>query len=212
MLIQTMLADMKAPVDHTRLSGRAYWARVIGRAVLTPAAHVVIIWRISTVLYKSPFTRPFAYLLRTVSGVWGGTDIHPAAEIGPGLVLLHSHKVVIGEGIRIGRNARISHGVSIGGDEGSTEFRGCPTIGDYVQIGMDAIIMGPVVVGDRAQIGAQALVMKDVPPLAIVVGSPARVLRILEPHEHPAPSGDVGLDHVSFCQRLAALGRRRSPR
>ncbi len=187
MLIHTILADMKAPVDHTRLSGRAYWARVIGRTVLTPAAHVVIIWRISTVLYKNPFTRPLAYLLRTFTSVWGGTDIHPAAEIGPGLVLLHSHMVLIGEGVRIGRNARIAHGVSIGGDEGRTDFRGCPTIGDYVQIGMYGIIMGPVTIGDRAQIGAQALVMKDVPPLGIAAGSPARVLRVLEPHEHPVP-------------------------
>jgi serine O-acetyltransferase len=186
-LIQTILADIKAPVDATRLSGAAYWTRVFGRVLVVPAAHVVILWRISTLLYRSPFTRPFAYLLRLFTSVWGGTEIHPAAEIGPGLVLLHSQKVMIGEGVKIGKYARISHGVSIGGDAGTTEFAGCPQIGDYVQIGMDSIIMGPVTIGDRAQIGAQSLVIKDVPELAIAVGSPARVLRVLSPDEHPAP-------------------------
>lgn len=179
-MIQTILADLRSSVDSTRLSGFSYWARVIGRSLLSPAAHVVVMYRISTVLYRNPLTRPFAFLLRTISIVYTGSEIHPAAVIGPGLTLVHCQQVMIGQGVVIGSNARICHNVSIGGDAGSTEFAGCPKIGDYVQIGMAALIMGPVTVGDWSQIGAQSLVIKDVPARAIVAGSPARVLRMVD--------------------------------
>jgi acetyltransferase-like isoleucine patch superfamily enzyme len=51
------------------------------------------------------------------------------------------------------------------------------TIGHDVWIGMDVLILEGVTVGTGAVIGAQSLVSKDVPPYAIVAGSPARVIR-----------------------------------
>ncbi|PTR01287.1 transferase family hexapeptide repeat protein [Mucilaginibacter yixingensis] len=50
-------------------------------------------------------------------------------------------------------------------------------IGNDVWIGANAVIMDDVVVGDGAIIGAGAIVTKNVPPYAIVVGIPGRVLR-----------------------------------
>ncbi|WP_318781382.1 CatB-related O-acetyltransferase [Pseudomonas sp. Marseille-Q5115] len=51
------------------------------------------------------------------------------------------------------------------------------TIGHDVWIGRDVIIMKGVTIGTGAVVGAQSLVNKDVPPYAIVAGSPARVVR-----------------------------------
>ncbi|WP_167858447.1 CatB-related O-acetyltransferase [Methylobacterium nonmethylotrophicum] len=50
-------------------------------------------------------------------------------------------------------------------------------IGNDVWIGSHAVIMMGVNVGDGAVIGANATVTKDVPPYAIVAGSPAKVIR-----------------------------------
>lgn len=50
-------------------------------------------------------------------------------------------------------------------------------IGHDVWIGADVTILKGVTVGHGAVIGAGAVVTKDVPPYAIVVGNPARVLR-----------------------------------
>jgi acetyltransferase-like isoleucine patch superfamily enzyme len=50
-------------------------------------------------------------------------------------------------------------------------------IGNDVWLGVGATIMPGVTVGDGAVIGAHALVTKDVPPRAIVVGVPARVVK-----------------------------------
>ena len=56
-------------------------------------------------------------------------------------------------------------------------MKGITTIGHDVWIGYGAFLRAGVTVGDGAVIGTRAMVMHDVPPYAIVVGSPARVLR-----------------------------------
>lgn len=52
------------------------------------------------------------------------------------------------------------------------------SIGHDVWIGAQAMIAGGVAIGHGAVIGARSVVTKDVPPYAIVVGSPARVVRL----------------------------------
>lgn len=52
------------------------------------------------------------------------------------------------------------------------------TIGNDVWLGHNAVISSGVsVIGDGAVIGAGAVVFKDVPPYAVVVGNPGRVVR-----------------------------------
>ena len=51
------------------------------------------------------------------------------------------------------------------------------SIGNDVWIGANAIIQSGVSIGNGAIIGSGAVVTKDVPPYAIVIGVPAKVLR-----------------------------------
>lgn len=51
-------------------------------------------------------------------------------------------------------------------------------IGNDVWVGSGATILSGVTIGDGAVIGARAVVGCDVPPYAVVVGNPARVLRL----------------------------------
>jgi lipopolysaccharide O-acetyltransferase len=50
-------------------------------------------------------------------------------------------------------------------------------IGDGVHIGIGCSILMGVTIGDGAYVGAAAVVTKDVPPLTVVVGNPARPVR-----------------------------------
>lgn len=60
-------------------------------------------------------------------------------------------------------------------------LHGC-TIGDNVLIGMGAIVLNRAVIGDNCLVGAGALVTegKEFPPGSLIVGSPARVVRMLD--------------------------------
>lgn len=51
------------------------------------------------------------------------------------------------------------------------------TIGEYVWIGSHVIILPGVTIGDGAIIGAGSVVTKDVPPLGIACGNPAKVIK-----------------------------------
>lgn len=50
-------------------------------------------------------------------------------------------------------------------------------VGNDVWIGVQSLVMGGVTIGDGAVIGSRSVVTKDIPPYAIAVGVPARVIR-----------------------------------
>ena len=52
------------------------------------------------------------------------------------------------------------------------------TLGHDVWIGHGAIVLAGISIGTGAAIGAGAIVTRDVPPFAVVVGNPGRVLRL----------------------------------
>jgi acetyltransferase-like isoleucine patch superfamily enzyme len=55
------------------------------------------------------------------------------------------------------------------------------SIGDYVWIGFDAVILKGVTIGTGAVVGARAVVTQDVEPWTVVAGNPARVVKRLTP-------------------------------
>lgn len=54
---------------------------------------------------------------------------------------------------------------------------GATKLGHDVWVGVGAVIRRGVTIGNGAVVGANSFVNKDIPPYAIVVGSPARVIR-----------------------------------
>lgn len=72
---------------------------------------------------------------------------------------------------------RIAFGDSLAGKDGHPASKGETKIGNDVWIGFRAMVLSGVTVGDGSVIGAGAVVATDVPPYAIVVGNPAKVIR-----------------------------------
>ena len=91
--------------------------------------------------------------------------------------------------VHIGNYSSLSAHVAIVGSDHHYDKPGVPvvfsgrppscvtTIGQDVLIGHGAILLRGITVGNGAVVGAGAIVTKDVPPYAIVVGVPAKVLR-----------------------------------
>jgi UDP-2-acetamido-3-amino-2,3-dideoxy-glucuronate N-acetyltransferase len=53
-------------------------------------------------------------------------------------------------------------------------------------IGSSATLLAGITVGEKAIVGAGAVVTKDVPPETIVAGSPARIMRRVDPGKEAA--------------------------
>lgn len=92
--------------------------------------------------------------------------------IEPGIYLAHGQVVIDGL-VEIGTGTAIFPWVTIGLRAG--DWKG-PRIGNGVQIGTGAKIIGPIHVGNNAQIGANAVVVADVAARSTVVGIPARAV------------------------------------
>ena len=118
-------------------------------------------------------------LLTLFNRVVFAVQLPAATQVGRGVKLNYSGLgTVIHARVVIGNDVEIGPGVVIGG---RSEIHEVPVIEDGVHIGVGAKVLGPIRVGRGAVIGANAVVLHDVPPGAVVVGIPARVLRIEPP-------------------------------
>ncbi|WP_286344727.1 serine O-acetyltransferase [Frondihabitans sucicola] len=141
--------------------------------------HAVWAYRVTNRLWRArpfPGARLLARVLSQVARSLTGIEIHPGATIGRRLFIDHGMGVVIGETAVVGDDVLIYHGVTLGGRGPGPGGRRHPSIGDRVEIGAGAAVLGSVTVGSDARVGAGAVVTRDVAPGATVVGVPARPL------------------------------------
>jgi len=99
-------------------------------------------------------------------------DIHPNAEIGPGLIIPHGGPIRVHGDTRIGADCALHHVCTIG----AGPRPGGATIGDHVFIGCHSSIIGAVNIGDGAMIAANSLVISNVPAGFTAIGVPAKML------------------------------------
>ncbi|MCF8237137.1 MAG: N-acetyltransferase [Saprospiraceae bacterium] len=125
------------------------------------------------------------------SKVGSFVEIQRGAHIGKNCKI--SSHTFICEGVRIGDGVFVGHNVSFindlfpkavnadGSQQTDADWKVVETvIGNRVSIGTSVTILGGVQIGEGAMIGAGSVVTKDVPPGALVVGNPARIIRYLE--------------------------------
>jgi serine O-acetyltransferase len=122
-------------------------------------------------------------ILRLVTGI----DLPRRARIGPGLRIWHFGGIFVHFASVIGRNCTIRHQVTIGSRREEFDV---PLLGDDVDIGAGAKVLGKIRIGNRVTIGANAVVLDDVPDDYLAVGVPARIRP-----KSKSVSGDAGPDH-----------------
>ena len=149
--------------DWTREAPCDFWDP--GRKLLL-SIRVYQRWQQRTGVFARIF-RKWIVLRHRFWSVVTGADIPLNCNIGGGLLIPHPNGIVIHPGARIGVNCLIFQQVTVG----TRNSGGLPVIGDHVDIGAGAKILGPVVIGDRAKIGANAVIIKNVESGAVAVGT-----------------------------------------
>lgn len=130
---------------------------------------------------RMPFS--FCYkLLKPMSEILTGIELPCEVTLGRRFRFDHFGGIIISGDAVFGDDCIIRNGVTVGLK--NTGRRGSPSIGDRVDIGAGAKILGPIRIGNDVVIGANAVVLIDVPSNSMAVGVPARVF----PRRTPAPA------------------------
>lgn len=205
---ETIQADLQAPIE--RDPAARGWLDVV---LSYPGFHALVAHRINHALYRAgiPILPRF---LANISRFLTGIEIHPAAQIGKGVFIDHGMGVVIGETAQVGDGCTIYQGVTLGGAS-LTHGKRHPTLGRNVTVGVNAAVLGAIVLGNNAKVGGGSVVVKDVPANATVVGVPARIVaqdgkpvRVVSDRpqvEMPDPTADA---IVKLARRLEQLEQR----
>jgi len=165
-----VLEDLKA--QREGLLGIGFWALLVYRFGHARFA-------IRNEVLRAPWTIVYI-ILNKLAEICCGIVIGATATIGRRLCIEHHGCIVIHGNSVIGDDCLIRHGVTIG-NSGSADPFGAPTIGDRVDFGAGAKVLGRIRIGNDVTIGANAVVVKDVPDFAVVGGVPARIIRIRTP-------------------------------
>lgn len=125
-------------------------------------------------LYKKFCTTiywPIFRLVETITGISLPKDV----EIGGGVRIWHFGNIFVNSGAKIGKNCTLRQGVTIGNRH---ENGPLPIIGDNVDFGAYAQVLGGVRIGNNAKIAAMSVVLHDVEDNVTVAGIPAKPVRI----------------------------------
>jgi len=126
---------------------------------------------------------------RVEIGVWGRAEGEGRIEMGdcvlmsPGSRLSASDEIVIGDGVMMANGVYVTdsdwHTIY---DRTRRDERVTPVhIGDNVWLGDHATVLKGVTIGENSVVAARAVVVSDVPANVIVAGSPAKVVKELDP-------------------------------
>jgi serine O-acetyltransferase len=108
-----------------------------------------------------------------------GIEIYATASIGRRLFIAHQSGIVLHRALVMGDDCIIRQGVTVGlasmDVARKSGWKG-PVIGNRVEIGAGAIIVGAITVGDDVVIGPNAVVLRSVPSGSLVTTTPARTM------------------------------------
>jgi len=160
-------ADLLRYPKRPFLKEQSVWAIAIyrwGRAINQREDGVIK--KILTAIYWPAFR-----FVETLTGI----SLPKDATFGPGLRIWHFGNIFINSGAIVGQNCTLRQGVTIGNRH---ENGPIPVIGDNVNFGAYAQVLGAVTVGHNVNIAAMSVVLHDVPDNATVAGIPAKVVKI----------------------------------
>ena len=131
-------------------------------------------WRytIKSGLFRKPFSLLYKILYKFIQ-VITGIELPCEVTVGKNFRIDHFGGIIISGFASFGDNCVIRDGVTVGLRRVDDPV--APQIGNSVDIGTGAKVLGDITIGDNVVIGANAVVLETVPSDSIAVGVPARI-------------------------------------
>ena len=163
LMFENVCEDFRA--HDRRWGAQGFWALLVYRFGR---------WRygVRPSLLRKLFSAIYHVLYKFVQ-IIAGIELPCEVELGRNFVIDHFGGIIISGYAKFGDNCRIRNGVVVGLRH--VEDKRAPVIGNNVDIGAGAKVLGPIRIGNNVLIGANAVVLCDVPDDSVAVGVPAVV-------------------------------------
>jgi serine O-acetyltransferase len=125
-------------------------------------------------LIRKPLSGLYKVLYKSVQ-ILTGIELPCEVNLGKNFRIDHFGGIIVSGFASIGDHCVIRNGVTIGLRH--THQPLAPRIGNNVDIGAGAKILGDISIGNNVLIGANAVVIKDIPSNSVAVGVPARIIK-----------------------------------
>ena len=162
-----MFANLKEDLKTYKgdWSSQGFWVMVVYRFGR---------WRytIKSALIRKPVSLLYKTLYKLIQ-VITGIELPCEVRVGKNFRIDHFGGIIISGFASFGDNCVIRDGVTVGLRRVDDPV--APQIGNNVDIGTGAKVLGGITIGDNVVIGANAVVLEDVPPNSIAVGVPAKI-------------------------------------
>src|ERR1700722_5450964 len=162
-MFENIRQDLRA--HDGKWGAQGFWALTVYRfGRWRYGVRPLILRKLFSLIYKIAFK-----FIQIVTGI----ELPCEAQIGRNFVIDHFGGIIISGYAKFGDNCRIRNGVVVGLRRVGENY--APVIGNNVDIGAGAKLLGPIRIGDNVLIGANAVVLCDVPDNSLAVGVPAVV-------------------------------------
>ena len=152
--------------------------RLMNRLIRPPELRYIGLFRKTQGIRFAPWKLFYTYRLKRLS-YKTMVQIPARTQIGEGLYIGHSGRVIIHPDAKLGKNMNIGTGVTIG-RENRGKREGAPTFVGDCWIGTNAVVVGNITIGEDVLIAPLSYVNFDVPAHSDVIGNPATII----PKEH----------------------------
>ena len=164
MIFENIRADLKT--YNGNWSSQGFWAMLIYRFGK---------WRytIKNPILRKPFSLLYKINYKFVQ-IITGIELPCEVNVGKNFRIDHFGGIIISGFASFGDDCVLRNGVTVGLRR--TDEPMAPKIGNNVDIGTGAKILGDITIGDHVAIGANAVVLQDVPSNSIAVGIQAKII------------------------------------
>ena len=171
--LKFLIADLSMASGTRGYLGNLKWL------LLNHSAHLVAFYRLGQSVSTIPVIGKFLrFLIEYIIRILFASDLSCRSRIGPGLVIVHGHDIVIGADVIIGENCKIFNGVTLGNKDITKSSSGNqPTVGNNVVLSTGAKILGPLILGSNVVVGANSVVLSSFADDTVVAGLPAKIVR-----------------------------------
>jgi serine O-acetyltransferase len=151
---------------------------IIKRIIFYPAYNAVFLIRVYQKLQSQKLCKFLSFWVYRMLVRRYGIYIGKNTEIGIGLKMPHPNGIVIGEGVRLGKNNIVYQQVTFGGKNyGDAQKMKYPQTGDCCIFFAGAKIIGDIKVADHTTVGANAVLFCDTERDSIYAGVPAKRIK-----------------------------------